>query len=77
MTHTAQHRLRRPLAVPARMLDDTGFNRLAAVSRVTVSLAEPTVPLLALAAASWTVAFPCFAYFLLSLMFARSPKPLG
>ncbi len=77
MTRTAQQRLRRPVIVPATVLCAVGFMALAAVSRVTASLAEPTVPLLALAAASWTVAFLCFAYFLLSLMFARSPKPPG
>jgi uncharacterized protein involved in response to NO len=73
MGRTALQRLRRPLAVPPLLLAAIGLVSVAAIFRVLASWIEPTITLLAGAAAAWTLAFVIFALFLARLLFLRSP----
>ena len=61
MARTTQQRLRRPITVSPALFVAVGFMVIAAVSRTAASIADPVVPLLALAASAWSLAFLCFA----------------
>jgi len=75
MGRTALQRLRRPLDVPPLLIAAVGLMSLAVVLRVLASLTEPMVPLLAAAAAAWSLAFVCFGVFLARLLTGRSQTP--
>lgn len=68
MGRTALQRLRRPLDVPPMLMAAIGLMSLTVVLRVLASLTEPVIALLAGAAASWSLAFVCFTFFLLRLL---------
>lgn len=68
MGRAAQQRLRRPLDVPPMLMAAIGLMSLAVVLRVLASLTEPVIALLVGAAASWSLAFACFTFFLLRLL---------
>ena len=71
MARTAQQRLRRRVTTSPAILIAVGCMILAAVSRIAASLTDPAIPLLTLAASTWTLAFLCFAGALFRLLVRR------